>query len=90
MNFIEQFMNQTVYLLANRKELCQAVEKECWMFLKAERGQKKEIISKGCIVSGKVTLLRGTKKSIQRLPTFADQVIPGWQVETANMFGIKS
>lgn len=81
MNFIEQFMNQTVYLLANRKELCQAVEKECWMFLKAERGQKKEIVSKGCIVSGKVTLLRGTKKSIQRLPNFCwpgNSRLTGW------------
>ena len=41
---------------SNKKELPQAVERNG--FLKAERGWKKEIISKECIVSGKVTFLR--------------------------------
>ena len=44
---------------SNRKEFCRAVEKE--RFLKAESGQKKQIIRKECIVSGKVSLLRETE-----------------------------
>lgn len=42
--FIQRFMNWAASHLTNRRELCPAVEKE--MFLKAERRQKKEIISK--------------------------------------------
>ena len=52
-------MNQAAAHLAI--ELPQAVENK-W-FLKAERGLKKEIISKECIASGKVTFLRGLERS---------------------------
>lgn len=55
----------TVFHLIRRKELQRAVEKE--KKLKAERKCEKEI-SKECTVSGKVTLLRGTKTSVQYIP----------------------
>lgn len=45
--------------LTNRKELHRPTEKES--FLKAERGRKKEVIRKECVVSGKAALLRGTE-----------------------------
>lgn len=48
--------------LTNRKELHQAVEKE--RFLKAERGWKKEIISKECTVLGKITFPRGNGRNV--------------------------
>ena len=55
--FIKWLMNGAASHLANRKELCWAVEKV--NFLKVKWGQKKKIMSKECIVSGTVTLLRG-------------------------------
>jgi len=40
---------------SNRKELWEAIEKR--RLLKTEKGQEREIISKECIVSGKVSFL---------------------------------
>ena len=52
-------MNQATSHLARRKELCQAVEKE--RFLKVERGQRKKIIGKELIVSGKMAFPKRAK-----------------------------
>lgn len=56
-------MNQAASCLANEKELCQATGKKG--FFKAEKGKKKEIINKACIVSGKVAFLRGMEGPIE-------------------------
>lgn len=42
-----------------------------------ERIQKKEIITKECNISDKVTLWRGTEGPLADFLTCADQVIPG-------------
>lgn len=51
-------MNWASFPSSNRKDLYQEVEKK--KFLKAERVQEKEIISKNMYCLGKVTFLRGT------------------------------
>jgi len=80
MGFIKWVMNQAASHLADRNELCWAVEKE--RFLKMERRQKKEIMNKEFIGSSKVTLLNGME-GVCRVDylTSADQVIPGWVVK---------
>lgn len=80
MGFIKWVMNQAASHLADRNELCWAVEKE--RFLKMERRQKKEIMNKEFIGSSKVTLLNGME-GVCRVDylTSSDQVIPGWVVK---------
>ena len=68
--FIEQGMNWAASHLVSRKELCQTVEN----VLKGGKGVEKDSISKECIVSGKVTLLRAFW--VDNL-TSADQKISG-------------
>lgn len=62
-DFIKGLMNEAAFDLASRKELCQAVGKQ--RFIMMERGQKKEIISEECIVSGKVTLRKERESACQ-------------------------
>ena len=50
---------------SNRKVLRLAVEKDT--FLKMERGEKKKISCKECIVSRKVILLRGMKGPVGQI-----------------------
>ena len=74
-------MNWAAFHLASRKELHQAGKNE--RFLKTERGQKKEIVSKKkkkkSIVSGRITLLRGTEGTYEaEYLISADQVISSW------------
>lgn len=77
---IQWFKNQAASHLPNWKELHWAVRKE--RFLKVEKGQKQETISKEHIVSGKVTLLREMEGTEQvDYLTNADQVMPGWLVK---------
>lgn len=71
-------MNWAAFHLASRKELHQAGKNE--RFLKTERGQKKEIMSKKkkyCF--RQVALLRGTEGTYEaEYLISADQVISSW------------
>lgn len=73
-------MNQAVFDLASGKKLHRTVEKE--RFLKIERGQKKIIISKECIVTSKIVLLRERERAyLAGDLTGGDRVIAGWWVK---------
>lgn len=72
-------MNWAAFHLASRKELHQAGKNE--RFLKTERRQKKEIVSKKkkSIVSGRIALLRGMEGTYEaEYLISADQVISSW------------
>lgn len=58
-DLIKGLMTHAAFDQASRNELCQAAGKQ--RFLKTERGQKREFVSKECIVSGKVAFLRKGK-----------------------------
>ena len=61
--FIEQFDESAASHLGNRKEFLWAAGRR--RIFKSEKEWKKEIFSKGSIVLGKVTFLRGPEGAIQ-------------------------
>ena len=75
--FIQQFMNWAVSHLADRKELCGAIQKG--RLLLAEGAGQGCYASKEQIVCGKVTFLQGPAGVHEAdYLTSADQVIPDW------------
>lgn len=67
-------MNQAASHIANRKEFQRTLQ--YGRFLNTERGLKRGIFNKECIVSGKVTFPRGTQGTCQAYYlTTIDQVI---------------